>query len=80
MNCNPTDAGSLLKRFRYAFGLRTEMEPYLPPGLTERMAEFDGKYIIYDPADDDQGFCLTGDDIEAMLEEAVEFLGLADEE
>jgi hypothetical protein len=75
------DSIGLLKSYGYAVSTRTEAEASgrMPAGLKERMAGHPGTHIVFDPQDDDQGFCVVGDDPQALAAEAVEHLGLEDE-
>ena len=38
-----------------------------------RMADYNGIYAIDDPSDDDQGFCLVGDDMGKLIAEALDY-------
>lgn len=66
----------LLFDYGYFVGLRGLFPG--PDGLTERMAEYQGKYIIFDPHSNCDGFCIVGDNLEALVNDAVEHLELAD--
>lgn len=64
------EAEKLLFENGYRIGLasilaRDTMQP--------RLREFKGLYAIDDPNDDADGFCLRGDDRNALVREAIEY-------
>lgn len=40
--------------------------------LRERAANWEGAFVLYDPADDAEGFMLIGDDVDALWHAATE--------
>lgn len=43
----------------------------VPHGLRERVALLPGAFVVYDPLDDDEGFLLVSDDVNAIAAETV---------
>lgn len=56
---------------RYRVGLASKL---LEDTKQVRLAEYEGLFAIDDPDDDDQGFCLRGDNLLDLLKEAVNHL------
>jgi len=68
-----------LQEAGYFIGKRDSIEWLLPNGLKQRMAEFPGKYVLFDPQDDRDGFCIVGDNITELVNEAYQVLIEEDE-
>lgn len=51
-------------------------EPEVLEKFLARLAETEGRWVLWDPDADEQGFLLTGNDPFALAEEAVEYLEL----
>lgn len=68
----------LVKRYGYEIADRNEAEAggRMPAGLKERMSEYPGKFILFDPHDDWEGFCLVGDDVDNLAAEFVKNSGI----
>lgn len=71
------EAFQLLLDAGYRVALRSSNIDY-PPGLAERMSKFEGKYIVYDPNDDCDGFCVVGDDLVCLVKQAATSLELGE--
>lgn len=53
--------------FRLVTRAEFEAASDVPNGIAERVANRPGDYVLYDPLDDDEGFCLVGNDPEALI-------------
>ena len=48
----------------------------LPEGMDERVNEYPGAFVIYDPDGGEEGFMIAGDNVNELIAEAVEHLEL----
>ena len=62
--------------FGAGYDVGISSDPHLPHYVRAHLEEFGGAYIIWDPLDDEDGFKLAGDDLEAMISEAFDHLEL----
>mgnify|MGYP003385386349 CR=1 FL=1 len=61
---SPAKGEQVLRHNGYLIGIR---DPDIKP-------EHTGQYMVFDPSDDDQGFCIVGDDRNVLIFEAIEAL------
>ena len=66
-----TEKKAFLRACRYRIGIAQEM---LATTKQPRAKDFTGFWLIDDPESDEDGFCLRGDHLEPLVNEAIEFL------
>ena len=60
----------------YEYKLSCANDESLPAFVKEHVAKYGGKFVLWDPLDNEEGFRLSGDDPESIAAETIEHLEL----
>ena len=63
----------------YEYKVSDANDETLPAFVKSHGAKYGGKFVLWDPNDDEDGFRLSGDDPESLAAEAIEQLEIYEE-